>query len=152
MVEWILTRLFRQKFENFVNRGRLGDHCHITILNSAVFGRHRDNSSTGRAAGNAGQHIVDLVKLEVADLGCILEEAFDGQTGVEMALENEYAFVILDIMLPKLEGVEVLKQIREEKKRLPVVILTARIDDVSKVMLLELGAAKGQFLSRCVDR
>lgn len=91
-------------------------------------------------------NIIELVGLEVTDIGYQLDYAEDGVRGVEMALANEYAFVLLDIMLPGIEGVEVLKQIREVNKRLPVIMLTARKDDVSKVMLLELGA--DDFISK----
>jgi len=91
-------------------------------------------------------NIVELVQLEVGDLGYELDSATDGVLGVEMATSDNYAFVLLDIMLPELEGVEVLKQIRAVKPNMPVLMLTARTDDTSKVLLLELGA--DDFISK----
>ena len=57
-----------------------------------------------------------------------------------MALSKSYDLILLDIMMPKLDGVEVLKQIRSHKQDVPIIMLTARSDDVSKILNLELGA------------
>jgi two-component system response regulator CpxR len=63
----------------------------------------------------------------------------DGRLGVERALSGDYALVILDVMLPGLNGFEVLSQIRN-KSNLPVLMLTARGDDVDRIVGLEMGA------------
>lgn len=62
-----------------------------------------------------------------------------GETAVDMALNNDYQLVVLDIMLPGLSGFDVLKAIRE-KSSVPVLMLTARGEDVDSVVGLELGA------------
>ncbi len=82
--------------------------------------------------------------------------ANDGEAGLEMAQQNPYDLIVLDLMLPKLEGGEVLRQLRSEKVATPVLILTAREDKASVVALLNSGAddyvAKpfdlGEFLAR----
>jgi DNA-binding response OmpR family regulator len=63
----------------------------------------------------------------------------DGETGVREALSDAYAIVVLDVMLPGLSGVEVLRRIRA-RSRVPVLMLTARGDDVDRIVGLELGA------------
>ena len=62
-----------------------------------------------------------------------------GTLGVERALSGDYALVVLDVMLPGLNGFEVLSQIRN-KSNLPVLMLTARGDDVDRIVGLEMGA------------
>ena len=84
--------------------------------------------------------LVDALVKQISGLGLTPEACFDGQSGLEKALSGDYALVILDIMIPKLEGVEVCKRIRAADKYLPVIMLSARADEVSKVLLLELGA------------
>jgi two-component system, OmpR family, response regulator len=63
----------------------------------------------------------------------------DGETGVAEALSGRYAIVVLDVMLPRLSGVEALRRIRT-RSRVPVLMLTAKGDDVDRIVGLELGA------------
>ena len=65
--------------------------------------------------------------------------AHDGEAGVEEALSGRYAIVVLDVMLPGLNGVEALRRIRA-RSRVPVLMLTAKGDDVDRIVGLELGA------------
>ena len=65
--------------------------------------------------------------------------AHDGEVGVEEALSGRYAIVVLDVMLPRLSGVEALRRIRTQS-RVPVLMLTAKGDDVDRIVGLELGA------------
>jgi DNA-binding response OmpR family regulator len=74
------------------------------------------------------------------DLGYRLERATDGKTGLKKALSKEYALIILDIMLPELDGLEVCKRIRAEQKFTPILMLTAKSFELDKVLGLELGA------------
>lgn len=63
----------------------------------------------------------------------------DGARGLELALEGDYALVVLDLMLPSIDGFAVLKQLRA-RSRVPVLMLTARGEDVDRIVGLELGA------------
>jgi DNA-binding response OmpR family regulator len=65
--------------------------------------------------------------------------ASDGVAGVERALGGEWAAILLDVMMPDLNGVDALRQIRE-RSRVPVIMLTAKGDDVDRIVGLELGA------------
>jgi len=84
--------------------------------------------------------IANLLSLHMADMELQLEVATDGLSGLEKALQNDYELVILDVMLPKLDGLEVCKRIRERKKSLPILMLTAKSEELDKVLGLELGA------------
>ena len=68
-----------------------------------------------------------------------LEAAHDGPKGLEKALSNQYAAVILDVMLPGMSGLDVLKQLRQ-KSGVPVLMLTARGSELDRILGLELGA------------
>lgn len=84
--------------------------------------------------------IADLLELNLRDADYKTDLASDGRDGLEKALENEYLMVILDLMLPKLNGLEVCKGIREKKKTLPILMLTSKAEEFDKVLGLELGA------------
>ncbi|MGH1365166.1 MAG: response regulator transcription factor [Calditrichia bacterium] len=84
--------------------------------------------------------IGQLVEMHLTESGYEVHRALDGQTGLEKALEGNYSLIILDVMLPRLDGLEVCKQIRAEKKSLPILMLTSRSEEFDKVLGLELGA------------
>lgn len=81
-----------------------------------------------------------MVELELNYEGYQTGKALDGRTGLEMALSGDYDLVLLDIMLPGLNGLEVLRRIRRENISLPVILLTARDATVDKVSGLDSGA------------
>lgn len=64
----------------------------------------------------------------------------DGEAGVRGALSGEYGIVVLDVMMPRLNGIDALRRIRAQDSRLPVLMLTAKGDDVDRIVGLELGA------------
>jgi heavy metal response regulator len=64
----------------------------------------------------------------------------DGATGLNRLIEGDYDLVILDVMLPKLDGLEVMKEIRQRRVNLPVLLLTAKVSLADKVAGLDLGA------------
>lgn len=76
-----------------------------------------------------------LLELE----GFRLSFAYDGKTGLQQALNDNFDLILLDVMLPKLNGFEVLKAIREHKQT-PILMLTARGDEIDRVVGLEIGA------------
>ena len=83
--------------------------------------------------------LCELVREYLEPLGFELEFAHRGDLGSERALSGEHSIVVLDVMLPVLNGFEVLRKIRTES-RIPVLMLTARGDDVDRIVGLEIGA------------
>lgn len=80
-----------------------------------------------------------FVELELKYEGYEVDVAFDGRKGLEMAKETDASLIILDIMLPKMNGIEVLRRLREVSD-IPVILLTARDQTMDKVMGLDMGA------------
>ena len=87
----------------------------------------------------AEDKLARMVELELRYEGYEVEKAFDGRTGLERALSGEHDLILLDIMLPALSGMEVLRRLRRESQ-LPVIMLTARDTVVDKVSGLDSGA------------
>jgi two-component system response regulator VicR len=83
--------------------------------------------------------ISDIVKFNLTKEGFDTEAAYDGGVGLEMALKNDPDLVLLDVMLPTMDGFEICKRVRE-KSNVPIIILTAKEEEVDKVLGLELGA------------
>lgn len=83
--------------------------------------------------------IVKGIKFNLEQDNMIVDCAYDGEEALEYAKKTEYDVVLLDIMLPKLNGYEVCQQIREFSN-MPIIMLTAKSDDMDKILGLEYGA------------
>ncbi|MFL0197059.1 response regulator transcription factor [Clostridium sp. WILCCON 0269] len=83
--------------------------------------------------------IARFVQLELQHEGYIVEQTQDGRVGLDRALKGNYDLIILDVMLPSLNGMEVLRRLRQTSK-VPVIMLTARDEITDKVMGLDIGA------------
>lgn len=83
--------------------------------------------------------IVKGLKFSLEQEGHLTDAAYDGAEAIEKFNNGEYDLVILDVMLPKLNGLEVLQKIRE-KSSMPVIMLTAKGEDMDKILGLEYGA------------
>src|SRR5574344_2388902 len=83
--------------------------------------------------------IVKGIKFSLEQDGMSVDCAYDGEEAVNLAKQNEYDVVLLDIMLPIFDGFEVLSQIREFSS-MPIIMLTAKGDDMDKILGLEYGA------------
>lgn len=84
--------------------------------------------------------IVDILEFNLKLAGYTVQKAFDGPDGLAMALEQKPELVLLDIMLPKMDGFAVCRSIRERDAVMPILLLTARGEEEDKVRGLELGA------------
>lgn len=84
--------------------------------------------------------IADLVKIHLRDLDCETTKAFDGKTGLNLALANTFDLIILDIMLPEMDGFDVCKNIRKNEDITPILMLTSKSEEMDKVLGLEFGA------------
>jgi DNA-binding response OmpR family regulator len=85
------------------------------------------------------EELCELVSEYLTVEGFELESVNDGESGLQMALSGAYDMAILDVMLPKMNGFEVLRNLRTESK-MPVIMLTARGDDMERIVGLEIGA------------
>lgn len=85
-------------------------------------------------------HIVELLKIHLSDLHLNVDVAVNGREGLEIALANNYDVIILDVMMPELDGIEVCKQLRAKEILTPILMLTARSEEFDKVLGLEIGA------------
>jgi two-component system, OmpR family, response regulator len=85
------------------------------------------------------EELVDLLQNYLEREGFTVGRAEDGEAGVREALSGRYAIAVVDIMMPRLNGIEVLKAIRS-RSNLPVIMLTAKGDDTDRIVGLEIGA------------
>ena len=83
--------------------------------------------------------IVEILKINLEKNGYKVFCAFDGEEATQKAFADEPDLILLDVMLPKMDGFTVCKRIRE-KSAVPIIMLTAREEEVDKVLGLELGA------------
>ncbi|HEX9916273.1 MAG TPA: response regulator transcription factor [candidate division Zixibacteria bacterium] len=86
--------------------------------------------------------IVQLLKHYLEKEGFVVKEAADGFSGLEKTKSNKFDLIILDIMLPEMDGLEVCKELRSDPKTasIPIIMLTAKTEETDKIVGLELGA------------
>ena len=86
------------------------------------------------------KNIVDILRFNLAKEGYETMEAYDGATGLRLALERNPDIILLDLMLPEMNGFEVCRTLRKTGSNIPVLMITAREEEKDKIMGLELGA------------
>ncbi|MBD5085426.1 MAG: response regulator transcription factor [Clostridiales bacterium] len=86
------------------------------------------------------RNIVDILTFNLAREGYETLEALDGAAGLRLALEQDPDLILLDLMLPKMDGFQVCRTLREQGRATPIIMLTAREEETDKVLGLELGA------------
>jgi two-component system alkaline phosphatase synthesis response regulator PhoP len=84
--------------------------------------------------------IVTLVTYNLEKAGFLTDTAYEGKTAIEKAAQNDYDMIILDIMLPEISGLGVLKTLRGKGLETPIIMLTAKDEEADKIRGLELGA------------
>jgi len=85
-------------------------------------------------------NVVSVIKRGLTEYGFEVSVAANGITGLQMALDNDFDLVILDVMLPAMDGIQVCKRIREQKKSVPIIMLTALDSTENIVGGLDSGA------------
>ena len=83
--------------------------------------------------------IVDILVYNLQKEGYNTIEANDGETGIEMAFNKKPDLILLDIMLPKVDGLTVCKRIRNSLN-MPIIMISAKDEEIDKILGLELGA------------
>ena len=85
------------------------------------------------------EELCELISEYLTVEGLTVETVHDGESGLRNAVSNQFDLVILDVMLPKMNGFDVLRELRQ-KSKIPVLMLTARGDDMERIVGLEIGA------------
>lgn len=86
------------------------------------------------------QELAKVLKRHLEDLSCTVQLAFAGDVGLKLAESKPFDLIMLDIMLPGMDGLEVCRRLRARRVFTPVLMLTARATEVDKVLGLEMGA------------
>lgn len=84
--------------------------------------------------------IAKLLSYNIEQEGYETDTAMDGREGYELALEKDFDLIILDLMLPSMDGIEICRQLRGEKIDTPIIMLTAKDSEIDKIIGLEIGA------------
>lgn len=84
--------------------------------------------------------IVTLLTFNIERAGFETDTAFDGGVAIRKATDNEYDLIVLDLMLPEKDGLEVCRHLRQNKIETPILMLTAKDNELDKILGLELGA------------
>jgi len=85
-------------------------------------------------------HIKELLEIHLKDLECELTMAMDGKTGYTLAMKDPFDLIVLDVMLPHKDGMEICRDLRAHQIQTPILMLTARSEEIDKIMGLENGA------------
>ena len=86
------------------------------------------------------KNIVDILSFNLTREGYETLEAYDGEAGYQLAVEQAPDLILLDLMLPKMDGFDVCRAVRAKDRSVPIIMLTAREEETDKVLGLELGA------------
>lgn len=86
------------------------------------------------------KNIVDILAFNLSREGYETLEAYDGEAGLQLALKENPDLILLDLMLPKMDGFDVCREVRKGNRSTPIIMLTAREEESDKVFGLELGA------------
>ena len=86
------------------------------------------------------QDIAGLVQLHLRDLPCEVDVAYDGPAGLSQAQSRNYDLIILDLMLPGMDGLEICRRLRARPTYTPIMMVTAKAAEFDRVLGLELGA------------
>ncbi len=86
------------------------------------------------------EDLVKGLKINLVDEGYVVDYALNGKVGLEKALREKPDLILLDIMLPGMNGLEVCKELRRKNMDIPILMLTAKGEEIDKVIGLEMGA------------
>jgi two-component system, OmpR family, alkaline phosphatase synthesis response regulator PhoP len=86
------------------------------------------------------EHILTLIKFNLEQAGFQVVTAIDGDEALQKAIDEKPELIVLDLMLPKKDGMEVCKELRLQRNTTPILMVTAKDDEFDKVLGLELGA------------
>ena len=86
------------------------------------------------------KHLIELVDIHLKDINCDTTKISNGKEALQIGLSENFDLIILDIMLPGMDGFEICRQLRAEKNKTPILMLTARSEEIDKIIGFETGA------------
>ncbi len=88
------------------------------------------------------EHIVELIRYNLENAGYDALEAYNGSDGIKLAKQEKPVLILLDVMLPVMDGLDVCKNLRKDEatRSIPIIMLTAKSEEIDKILGLELGA------------
>lgn len=86
------------------------------------------------------EQIVELLEIHLKDMDCQLDKALDGKEGLKLALTGTFDLIILDLMLPSIDGLAICRRLRGKDIVTPILMLTAKAEEIDKIIGLEMGA------------
>ncbi len=107
--------------------------------NNQVGNTYDEDKKTILAVDDEGS-IIDLLKFNIEKEGYNFISALDGEEGFQKVMNEKPDLVLLDVMLPKMDGLSVCRRIRQEQINIPVIMLSARGEEIDKILGLEIGA------------
>src|SRR5258708_33995859 len=84
--------------------------------------------------------IIELLEIHLADLSCQVTSTRNGGDGLELVMKKTFDLLILDLMLPGISGMEICRRVRHSGNPTPIIILSAKSEEIDKVVGLETGA------------
>ena len=117
-----------------------GHSISFLLLGGSFMTETGDKSSKRILIIEDDQEIADLVSLHLKDIGYKAVHASEGLRGVNTALKEQFDLIVLDLMLPDLDGFEICRRLRSEHSYVPILMLTSKADEMDRVLGLELGA------------
>lgn len=86
------------------------------------------------------KHIMELLQIHLDDLYCQVIKAYDGATGLYKGIHEPFDLIVLDLMLPLMDGIEVCTKLRAARITTPILMLTAKSEEIDRIIGLECGA------------
>lgn len=84
--------------------------------------------------------LAHIVAMHLSDLNMQVDKSYNGKDGLSLACKNQYDLILLDIMMPRMSGVEVCRELRKKNIHTPIIMLTAKTSEADRVLGLEMGA------------
>jgi len=113
-------------------------YCDLFVILSSLFAAEMKNKHVTIIEDDP--EICELLKIHLADLSCDVEMYQDGRKGFERALNGNTDLIILDIKLPGMDGIEICQKLRAHEVTTPIIMLTARSEEIDRILGLEVGA------------
>ena len=129
-----------QVFGKITLRYRFGNNCRHSIRKPMHLIGYKGRMNNKILVIEDQKDIAELIALHLTDLGISVDCIHEGPAGLKAAQEGGYDVIVLDVMLPGMDGLAIVRQLRMDRNPVPVLMLTAKSGEIDRVLGLELGA------------